>query len=229
MPTRLHGSLGRALTRVAWPCERGGDPRGLTMNDLTRLWLIRHAPVDGPNGVIHAPEAPADLRAAASWRALRARLPAPAAAVASPSRRTRETAAALGLAPRLDPDFREQDFGDWTGRRHDELAGELGAAYEMFWCDAAHSAPPGGESFVDQIVRVRRGLDRLPCGDVVLVVHSGTIRAVLAVALAMTPDAALSFVIDPLSLTRIDRLPSSWRIVAVNGRATPADAPSSPL
>jgi alpha-ribazole phosphatase len=188
------------------------------MSEVTRLWLIRHAPVDGPKGVIHAPDAPADLADEAALRTLRGRLPAAMTGVASPSRRTRETAAALGFDPVLEPDYREQDFGTWTGRRHDDLARELGAAYVAFWGDAARSAPPGGESFEDQIARVRRGLDRLSAGDVVLVVHSGTIRAVLAIALGMTADAALSFVIDPLSLTRIDRLPSGWRVGFVNWR-----------
>ena len=37
------------------------------MNSETRLWLIRHAPVDGPRGVIHAPDAPADLGDAAAF------------------------------------------------------------------------------------------------------------------------------------------------------------------
>jgi alpha-ribazole phosphatase len=65
---------------------------------------------------------------------------------------------------------------------------------------------------------VRAGLAALPPGDVVLVAHSGTIRAVLAIALDLAPDGALRFVIDPLSLTRIDRLDSGWRVVAVNRR-----------
>uniref|UniRef100_E6VDD6 Phosphoglycerate mutase n=1 Tax=Rhodopseudomonas palustris (strain DX-1) TaxID=652103 RepID=E6VDD6_RHOPX len=185
------------------------------MSDLCRLWLVRHAPVDGPKGVIHAPDAPVDLRDTAALGALRERLPRDAAAVASPSRRTRDTAAALGIEAQLDPDFREQDFGTWTGRRHDDLSRELGSAYDAFWQDAARLAPPGGESFVDQITRVRQGLERLS-GDTVLVVHSGTIRAALAIALDSSPDAALSFVIDPLSLTRIDRLGSGWRIDYVN-------------
>ena len=58
----------------------------------------------------------------------------------------------------------------------------------------------------------------MPAGDVVLVVHSGTIRAVLAIALDLAPDSALRFVIDPLSLTRIDRLTDGWRVGAVNQR-----------
>jgi alpha-ribazole phosphatase len=58
----------------------------------------------------------------------------------------------------------------------------------------------------------------LPAGNVVLVVHSGTIRATLAIALDIAPDSALRFVIDPLSLTLIDRLDAGWRILGVNRR-----------
>jgi alpha-ribazole phosphatase len=184
----------------------------------TQLWLIRHAPVDGPRGVIHAADAPADLSDIAAFAALKGRLPAQARAVCSPMRRARDTAAKLGLAAVDEADFAEQDFGTWTGRRHDDLAGELGAAYQEFWQSPARSHPPGGESFVDQIARAKAGLARLPAGDAVLVVHSGTIRAVLAIALELSPDHALRFVIDPLSLTRIDRLDSGWRVGAVNLR-----------
>ena len=188
------------------------------MRTETRLWLIRHAPVDGPRGVIHAPDAPADLSDATAFASLQARLPSQLFAVCSPARRTRETAERLGLAAAQDAAFREQDFGAWTGRRHNDLVAELGEAYCEFWKRPSANRPPGGESFVDQIVRARAGLARLPADDVVLVVHSGTIRAVLAIALELAPDSALRFVIDPLSLTRIDRLESGWRVGAVNTR-----------
>jgi alpha-ribazole phosphatase len=188
------------------------------MSAETNLWLIRHAPVDGPRGVIHGPDAPADLGDAAAFAALKVRLPPHAFAGCSPARRTFETARALGLDPVQQSAFREQDFGAWTGRRHNDLIAELGDAYHEFWKSPAGNAPPGGESFVDQIARARAGLAALPAGDVVLVVHSGTIRALLAIALDLAPDAALRFVIDPLSLTRIDRLENGWRVVAVNRR-----------
>ena len=184
----------------------------------TNLWLVRHAPVDGPRGVIHGPDALADLSDAAAFAALKARLPARAQAVCSPARRTRETAAALGLAAVQQGAFREQDFGAWTGRRHNDLVAELGDAYRDFWKSPASNRPPGGESFVDQIGRTVDGIAALPAGDVALVVHSVTIRAVLAIALELSPDAALRFVIDPLSLTQIDRLDNGWRVVAVNRR-----------
>lgn len=188
------------------------------MSAVTQLWLIRHAPVDGISGVIHAADAPADLGDIAAFAALKARLPAQAHVVSSPMRRTRETAEKLGLAPITDADFAEQDFGAWTGRRHDDLAAELGADYQEFWKSPATSRPPGGESFVDQIARARAGLSRLPAGDVVMAVHSGTIRAMLAIALELSPDSALRFTIAPLSLTRIDRLADGWRVVGVNLR-----------
>jgi alpha-ribazole phosphatase len=186
------------------------------MSDITRLWLVRHAPVDGPKGVVYDFDAPADLSDAAAFAALRARLPQDARCIASSSRRTMETAAALGFAPEAEPRFREQHFGDWTGRRHDDLPRSSGEAYAAFWRAPAHNRPPGGESFADQIARVGDALGTLPQGDVVLVVHSGTVRAALALALDLAPEPALRFVIDPLSLTRIDRVADSWRVVGVN-------------
>jgi alpha-ribazole phosphatase len=187
------------------------------VNGDTRLWLIRHAPVAGAAGVIHGDDAPADTSDTARFAALRARLPDGAASFASPAIRTLATAAALRLRPTTEASFREQDFGEWTGRRHEDLARELGAAYRDFWNAPASSKPPGGESFAEQIVRVREGLAKLPGGDVILVVHSGTVRAALAIALDLPPESALRFAIDPLSLTRIDRLAGGRRVVGVNG------------
>ena len=188
------------------------------MEGETFLWLIRHAPVDGVAGTIHAADAPADLSARAQLEALRQRLPRDAASYASPSRRTLETARALALEPLQLDEFSEQNFGAWTGRRHDELAATGGEAYARFWSDPARGRPPGGESFEEQVARLRLGLSRVGAGTATLVVHSGTIRAALCIALDLTPQAALRLVIDPLSLTRIDRLATGWRVVCVNQR-----------
>lgn len=188
------------------------------MEGETFLWLIRHAPVESVTGIIHATDAPADLGNREQLEALRQRLPQDAVSYASPSRRTVETARALGLEPELVNEFGEQDFGDWTGHRHDALAAIGGDAYAQFWRDPAHASPPGGESFENQVARVRLGLSRIATGSAALVVHSGTIRAALCIALDLTPHAALRFVVDPLSLTRIDRLSTGWRVVSVNQR-----------
>lgn len=186
------------------------------MSAEAHLWLVRHAPVIGPRGVIHDSDAPADTSDFPRFAALWAELPPAASVFCSPARRTWETALALGLQSIEVPAFREQSFGEWTGRRHTDLATELGDEYQEFWRAPANNRPPGGESFADQIDRVAVGLASLPKANVVLIVHSGTIRAALAIALDIKADSALRFVIDPLSVTRIDRLDTSWRVGAVN-------------
>lgn len=186
------------------------------MRDSVHLWLVRHAAVEGIAGTIWPANASANLNDRRSFDLLRSHLPSDAKAYASPAQRTIDTANALQLDPLLISEFAEQDFGEWTGQRHDDLAAAGGEQYARFWSDPASSAPPGGESFEDQIARVRQGLDRIDAGKAILVVHSGTIRAALCIALGIAPQAGLRFVIDPLSLTRIDRLHDSFRVVAVN-------------
>ena len=190
------------------------------------LWLVRHAAVAGVEGTIHASDAPADLRDLTHLEALRSVLPTNAACYASPARRTIDTARALGLDPAPIGEFAEQDFGDWTGRRHVDLAAGCDEDYAQFWKDPALSRPPRGESFQDQVARVRDGLSKVAPGSAILVVHSGTIRAALCIALDIAPASALGFVIEPLSITRIDRLSRGWRVLSVNRnvRGTPDHA-----
>lgn len=186
------------------------------MNSEKRLWLVRHAPVAGVAGTIHGFDAPADLGDTRRIDALRAALPKACPVYCSPTRRTVDTARALGFDAASEAKFREQDFGRWIGRTHRDIAKEAPDLYAEFWRAPAKNRAPGGESFEDQIARVAIALNALPSGDVVLVVHSGTIRAALAIALETGGEAALRFAIDPLSLTRIDQLGDDWRINAVN-------------
>src|ERR1700678_4200681 len=147
------------------------------MSESTMFRLVRHAAVDGPKGTkgtkgtIWPPSAPANLSDRGSFDLLRAHLPQDAKAYASPAQRTIDTAKALQLDPVLVGVFAEQDFGYWTGRPHDDLATAGGEAYAQFWNDPARSIPPGGESFEDQVARVRQGIDRIESGSAILVIH----------------------------------------------------------
>jgi alpha-ribazole phosphatase len=101
--------------------------------------------------------------------------------VASPLRRCRALARILGsrlrLPVRLDPDWREIDFGRWEGLPWDEVPRpELDA-----WAaDLMHARPHGGESVAMLLARVRRALRRLaPGGRTLVVTHAGPIRAAL--------------------------------------------------
>ena len=191
---------------------------------VTRWWWVRHAPVMGMTGAIVGQADPdADCGDDDKLRALAARLPAAAVVVASPLRRSRQTAAALrGEPAAIEPDLAEQHFGAWQGRRWGDLANDPVAG--RFWHAPATTAPPDGESFAQVVARVTHAIGRLTAAhagaDIVAVAHAGTIRAALAHALALTPEGALGFVIDPLSLTRLDRIDDGvagdWRIGGVN-------------
>jgi alpha-ribazole phosphatase len=75
------------------------------------------------------------------------------------------------------------------------------------------------------IERVSRAIHRLveihPGDDIIAVVHGGTIRAALALALGLDPEASLAFTIENCSITRIDHIDGpgmghGWRVVTVN-------------
>lgn len=188
---------------------------------VTRFWWLRHGVVDGPRGCIHGPDAPIHKPEAWVTSGLKRLLPTQALWLASPAERARQTVKALTHSrPMVLPALMEQDFGAWTGRSHRELEAEDPEGYRAFWQDAANNVPPGGESFADQCRRTTAAIEALAAEhsgmDLIAVAHSGTIRAALTLALGLTPAAGLSFVIDPLSLTRLDLTPGGWRVVTVN-------------
>ena len=164
-------------------------------------------------------------------------LPREAIWVTSGMRRAVQTAEALtqraGLAPQLrsERDLDEQGFGAWEGLTHDEVAMRFPEQAARFWRAPATEAPPGGESFAMLAARVAQAIGRLNRDgegrDVVAIAHAGTIRAALMLALELDAARALSFAIDPLTLTRLDHLrgrendesggaDGSWSVLAVN-------------
>lgn len=200
----------------------------------TRWWLIRHAPVPNPRNVIYGRSDPAaDTGDSDALAALAARLPAQAVWVTSHLRRTRQTAAALRLPGSdmalVERALAEQDFGAWEGLSHDEVAALHPEETRRFWSDPATEAAPDGESFAAVMERVAGAVGRLTdlyAGrDIVAVIHGGSIRAALALALELTPQAALRLAVAPLSLSRIDHYGSgeeggSWSVTALNALGT---------
>jgi broad specificity phosphatase PhoE len=199
---------------------------------VTRWWWVRHAPAFRVNGGVYgAGEVPCDTSDAESFRGLARLLPEGAVWVTSHLSRTRLTAAAIvdggAVAPEplVERDLGEQDFGDWQGLTHAAIEAANPDIYHKFWLAPARHAPPGGESFVDVIDRVRPVVERMTADhsgrDIVAVAHGGTIRAALAIALDVEPDRALTFCTENLSITRIDHVAGpgeggDWRIVTVN-------------
>lgn len=199
---------------------------------ITRFFLVRHALVEPSSraflyGAMDVALCDLALREeAALYRWLAQRLPNPARWFVTNLSRTRATAAAIfaGGYPETpleaEPAFAEQHLGEWQGLPHDALPPLLSAPAHPFWPHAGLEKPPGGESFTEMQARVAPALERradlLAGQDVVIVAHGGSIRAMLAHAMGLTPDQALVFSIKNLSLTRIEKHGPDWRVASVN-------------
>jgi broad specificity phosphatase PhoE len=157
------------------------------MSNLRRLVLIRHGETDGESSVrFHGSgDVPlsdagrAQMREAA--RGLRTEVFD--LVVASPLRRSWESARILsGGAPvRLEPDFREVDFGRWEGLTREEIEASDPVLYRDWQQQAADFQFPGGEARAAFRERVVRGLERLRRSGatcVLVAAHKGPIRAV---------------------------------------------------
>lgn len=125
------------------------------------------------------------------------------AAFSGPLERAVLTAEALAAPVTVAPELDELDYGDWTGRRVEDLAGDpLWQAWNAF---RAGSRIPGGETMLEVQARAVRLIDRLragyPKGRVLLVSHGDVIRAVLLHYLGLSADRFLAIEIDPGSLS----------------------------
>lgn len=153
---------------------------------MTTLLMIRHALTAWNaerrvQGSVDQPLCDEGRAQAASWR-----LPPVAEGrrwVASPKVRAWETARLLGLTPEPEPRIVETSWGDWEGRKVDDMraCGDMTAEIEAMGLDFR---PPNGESPRDVQNRLRPWLadlaaDGRPTGAVA---HNGVLRAVYALA-----------------------------------------------
>ena len=103
--------------------------------------------------------------------------------VSSPLKRCLETASALGLSP-VESDARlvEMSWGEWEGRRLEELRAEFGESMRKSEALGLDFTPPGGESPRKVFERVRGFLaDVAAAGEATLAIaHRGVVRAVFA-------------------------------------------------
>ena len=198
---------------------------------ITRWWWVRHAPVPNPEGRCYGQfDKDCDVSNEALFRHQAKLLPKGAVWYSSNLLRARKTAEHLGKAGAqfgevvIDPDLAEQSFGEWQGLTYGEITAKPGNGH-LFWLAPPEFRPPGGESFSDLRDRSVRSIERLtqkyPGRDIVATAHGGTIRAALAHAFNMHPEAAVRFEIDNVSVTLIEHyekadLAHAWRVIFTN-------------
>ena len=193
---------------------------------MTRFLLVRHASHGLLGGALagRLQGVALDERGRTEAKELAQRLAhLPIAAIyASPQHRARETAAPLaeklGLDVRVESAIDEIDFGDWTGKRFDELESE---PHWRAWVDTRSVAqPPNGERFVDVRQRMISGMQRLraahPDQTVALVSHGDVIKAALAHVMRISLDDLERFDLAPASVSVIAAGEGWARVELVN-------------
>lgn len=192
---------------------------------LTEFWLIRHAPVAGHGKIVYGrTDYDAELPGPEMIADVASLLPDEAIWVTTPLKRARQTLDALQAArggrdpePVVEPDFMEQDFGQWEGRESEEVWASMP---KVHWKKLGELRPPGGETYTEVSARVVAAIDRLTQAHggkrLVVVAHAGVIRATLAHALSAAPETGLGFAVDPLSVNRADRIGDEWRVQFTN-------------
>ena len=189
---------------------------------MTRFWWVRHGPTH-QKCFVGWSDVAADLSDTAAIARLDRHLPKGAFVISSDLQRSAKTADAI-CSNRLrlpnDPDLREMNFGDWELKTFTEVAKTHPELSRQFWESPGHLSPPNGESWYQSSARVQRAVDKLiethPNRDIIVVAHLGVILTQLQRAANMPPSAAMSFMIDNLSVTQIDHLGDSWRVKGVN-------------
>jgi len=137
--------------------------------------------------------------------------------ISSPMRRAADTAAPIqkscGVELRLDRRLAEGSFGRWEGLSRAEVLdlGNPDAELLARWESDPSCAPPGGESINDVQKRVIRLVEELKeefaGSSVVLVSHVGPIKALLAAALGVSPQASRRLFLDPGTISVIEWSP----------------------
>ena len=185
------------------------------------LYLVRHGRTDAnARGLLLGradPPLSADGRAQAL--ALAAHLPVDARVIASPLRRTMETAAALGRRVEVDDRWIELDYGELDGLALADVPAEVWAA----WRADIEFAPPGGESLAALGRRVRAACDELVDDvrerDVVVFTHVSPIKAALAWALRTDDSISWRVFVEVASIARIGIDDRGATVRSLNERA----------
>ena len=157
-------------------------------------------------------EGRAQVRATAEWlEPLAERVDA---VVASPVRRTRESAEivaeVLGRPLEEEPGFAEMEFGAWDGLTFAEVAERDKAGLDA-WLGSLDVPAGGGESFRAVEERVLAGLERVLAAHegrtVVVVSHVTPIKTLVAHAVDAPLDAVFRMELSPASVTVLSFFP----------------------
>lgn len=182
----------------------------------TRLYLVRHGEVEetyhrifgGRIDMNLSPHGQMQAAAVADYFEPHAL----DAVYCSPMKRAQQTAQPLltakSLAATTVPEFREMDFGDWTGHRWEDIQAKFGVSAFTWLEQIEQGRVPNAENGDALRARIQPGLQRVlqtHAGEVVMIVcHGGVIRVMLSLLLGLPLPATTALEVDYASVTVAD-------------------------
>ena len=198
-----------------------------------KLFLIRHAPVSSRKGFFpeHDPDA---VIKKIQLKKLANVIPDNSTWYVSPLKRTIQTAEALSKyisysQKTEEKNLAEQNFGDWSGKKISDVWKILKKNHSKhnFSFISPEVSPPNGESYIQQCKRVSHWLKNLSIlenENIVVIAHSGTIKAIFSHTLKIKPEYTIGIDINHLSLSIFEVLTKKdskykggrYRLLALN-------------
>ncbi len=198
-----------------------------------KLFLIRHAPVSSRKGFFpeHDPDA---VIKNIQLKKLANVIPDNSTWYVSPLKRTFQTAEALSKyisysQKTEEKNLAEQNFGDWSGKKISDVWKILKKNHSKhnFSFISPEVSPPNGESYIQQCKRVSHWLKNLSIlenENIVVIAHSGTIKAIFSHTLKIKPEFTIGIDINHLSLSIFEVLTKKdskykggrYRLLALN-------------
>tara|TARA_B100000242_G_scaffold273925_1_gene227906 strand:- start:429 stop:1049 length:621 start_codon:yes stop_codon:yes gene_type:complete len=198
-----------------------------------KLFLIRHAPVSSRKGFFpeHDPDA---VIKKIQLKKLANVIPDNSTWYVSPLKRTIQTAEALSKyisysQKTEEKNLAEQNFGDWSGKKISDVWKILKKNHSKhnFSFISPEVSPPNGESYIQQCKRVSHWLKNLSIlenENIVVIAHSGTIKAIFSHTLKIKPEFTIGIDINHLSLSIFEVLTKKdskykggrYRLLALN-------------
>jgi alpha-ribazole phosphatase len=167
------------------------------------LILVRHTKVDVPSGLCYGQT---DVNLASSFEQEKNSVLDSLAnedfecIYSSPSQRCAKLANAISHKKPIiiEPRLLELNFGSWEGQKWDDIS--CTNEGQKWFADYINIPCPSGESYLDLMARVKVFLSEIKIKyarqKIVLVTHSGVIRAINSFAKGIDPKAAMDLKVD---------------------------------
>lgn len=198
------------------------------MNPETHLYLLRHGEVESRYHRVFGGRIDMELsplghdQASALAGYLHARNPE--VVYASPMKRARQTLDPFLKRRSMEPvvmhEFREVDFGDWTGLSWDQVREKFNTSAFEWLTELEQGRIPNAERHEDFRKRVEAGIRHIfqnhEGRSVAVVCHGGVIRMILSILLEVPLSRMSMFEIDYATLTHVRCRPNKPEIHLLN-------------